>query len=294
MMTPRERVLTAVRRHEPDRVPFELPYGSFAPDLMEVFRRETGAEDPAEYFGYPVRAVGFKWAPEEEARERYARYHEALPEGATVDDFGSASTPGSLHHFARVVSPLRHAQTAREIEEYPLPDPTEPRRWAHLADEVGEHHARDLAVMGGLERTIFEVSWAIRGLEETLMDLYAAPEMVEALFERITELRTVQARQLAEAGVDILRLGDDISGQNGMMFDLETWARYFKGRLARVIAAAKEAKPDIEIHYHSDGNCSAAVPALIEIGVTILNPVQPECMDPAEMKRLYGDRLAFW
>jgi uroporphyrinogen decarboxylase len=48
------------------------------------------------------------------------------------------------------------------------------------------------------------------------------------------------------------------------------------------------------IFYHSDGNATAIVPDLIEIGVDILNPVQSECMDPGEMKRLYGDRLSFW
>jgi uroporphyrinogen decarboxylase len=52
--------------------------------------------------------------------------------------------------------------------------------------------------------------------------------------------------------------------------------------------------PDIIVRYHSDGNPEAIIPELIEIGVDVLNPVQPECLDPAEVKRRFGDSLAFW
>jgi uroporphyrinogen decarboxylase len=48
------------------------------------------------------------------------------------------------------------------------------------------------------------------------------------------------------------------------------------------------------VFYHSDGNILPIIPELIEIGVDILNPIQPECMDPAELKRMYGDKLSFW
>jgi len=48
------------------------------------------------------------------------------------------------------------------------------------------------------------------------------------------------------------------------------------------------------IFYHSDGNIMEIIPDLIEAGVEILNPVQPECMDPVEVAAGYGDRLSFW
>ena len=75
---------------------------------------------------------------------------------------------------------------------------------------------------------------------------------------------------------------------------LEMYRRVFKPRLARVIRAAKEAKPDIHVFYHSDGNVWNAIPDLIDAGVTVLNPIQPECIDPAAVKREFGDRLAFF
>ena len=65
-----------------------------------------------------------------------------------------------------------------------------------------------------------------------------------------------------------------------------------KSRWAQVYAAAREIKPDIQIWYHSDGNIWDIIPELIEIGVTILNPVQPECIDPVKVKETYGDKIA--
>ena len=52
--------------------------------------------------------------------------------------------------------------------------------------------------------------------------------------------------------------------------------------------------PKVKLAYHCDGNLRAIIPELIEIGVDVLNPIQPACMDPAEIKQRYGDRLCFW
>lgn len=72
------------------------------------------------------------------------------------------------------------------------------------------------------------------------------------------------------------------------------WREWLKPRLASVIEAAKEANPEVLIFYHSCGYIEPIIPDLIEIGVDILNPVQPESMDPERIKKLYGNELAFW
>lgn len=71
------------------------------------------------------------------------------------------------------------------------------------------------------------------------------------------------------------------------------WREWFKPRLAAVIKAAKDTKPDLLVQYHTDGDCREVIPDLIEVGVDILNPIQPECMDPVELKMKYGDQLSF-
>ncbi|HVN80754.1 MAG TPA: uroporphyrinogen decarboxylase family protein, partial [Terriglobia bacterium] len=73
-----------------------------------------------------------------------------------------------------------------------------------------------------------------------------------------------------------------------------TWRCFMKPRMASFIAALKSMKPDLKVAYHSDGVIYPIIPDLIEIGVDVLNPVQPKCMDPVRLKKLYGDRLCFW
>jgi uroporphyrinogen decarboxylase len=293
-LTPRQRVLTALNREEPDRVPFEFFLG-LTPSLLETFVARTGHLDPAEYWNVPVRSVAHRPAPEFELWRTYAGYYpKRLPAGSSITAFGVVRTYGSIEHFQRKVCPLRHASRVEEAVDYPLPDPMNPARYAHLQPVASEMQARDLAVQGDLYVTIFETAWSIRGFEEMLSDLVLHPDFAEALFERLTALRIIEAQQLAKAGVDVLRLGDDVASQAGMLISPALWRRWLKPRMARIIAAAKAIKPDVHVFYHSDGNCRAIVPDLIEIGVTVLNPVQPECMDPAELKQTFGDQLAFW
>jgi uroporphyrinogen decarboxylase len=280
-----------MRREEPDRVPFGFTLG-FTPGAMNTFKRRSGAEDPHEYFATDSRGVGFsnpKQMPD------YARYFagETLPPGTWIGPYG-AHAPGSVAHFTHIISPLRHAARLDQIEAYPLPDFTQPECHAHLADQVAAHHRAGQAVLGRMTCTLFEFAWQIRGMEEFLSDLCERYEWAEALVEKFLRIRLFQAAKLAEAGVDILCLGDDVGMQTGMMISPAVWRRLFKGRMARLIETARAIKPDILTFYHSDGDVRAIVPELIEIGLDILNPVQPECVDPAEMKRLYGDRLSFW
>ncbi len=89
-------------------------------------------------------------------------------------------------------------------------------------------------------------------------------------------------------------VGDDVGMQTGMLISPRHWRRFLKPRMANFIAELKATNPQVKVAYHSDGNVLAIVPELIEIGLDILNPIQPACIDPAEIKRRYGDRLCFW
>ena len=288
-MNPRQRVLTAMRREQPDRVPRTL---GFTPAQQETFQQKTGAESPAEYWDFEARSVGFA-SPDPPTD--YSRYHPSeLPTGTLITEWGVARVPGSMYHFTRRLHPLAKATTVQEIVDYPLPDYTRAQTWQHLSADVAAFHGRELAVSGQLGQTLFEKAWLIRSMENLFGDMIERPALAEALLDRLLALRVYQARTYAQAGVDIVGLGDDVGSQKGMLMSPAMWRRWLKPRLARVIEAAREAKPDVLIWYHSDGDCRAVIPELIEIGVDILNPIQPECMDPATIKAEYGDRLAFW
>jgi hypothetical protein len=102
------------------------------------------------------------------------------------------------------------------------------------------------------------------------------------------------AKKLVEMGVDMIWVGDDIGAQNSMLISPKHWRRFLKPRMANFIAELKAINPQVKVAYHSDGNIFPIIPELIEIGLDVLNPVQPACMDPARLKQEFGDRLCFW
>ena len=190
--------------------------------------------------------------------------------------------------------PLGTATTVAEIDAYPWPDFDAPYRYEGVRAQVATFHKRGYAVCGEMYQTLFETAWLMRDMQAFLMDMMLNEELTHAICERIAQIRVGQARQYALAGVDILRLGDDIVSQQGLMFSKELYNTYFKPRIKRIVAAAKEVNPDIIIFMHSCGKIEGMIDELIDAGVEVLNPVQPECNDQQAIKRTYGDRLSFW
>jgi uroporphyrinogen decarboxylase len=162
------------------------------------------------------------------------------------------------------------------------------------AQELVERYGQTHAVFGSLYQTIFEAAWLLRGMENLLMDMVANKDFAHELFERLTEYSLVAGRELIRQGIDVLWLGDDFGTQRAMLISPKMWREYIKLRYARLIEAFKTQKSDLKIAYHCDGYFEPIIPELIEIGLDALNPVQPLAMDPAEIKRKFGDRLSFW
>ena len=288
-MTVRERFLAAMRRERDDFVPFTF---SLCPSQLEEFTRRSGMEDYAEYYQFPVRFVG---APCTADAERFrARWYGGDPDVMISRDYGFGNKKGTMAHFTSMVYALEKVQSVVELDEYPWPDPEKDFDWAALQNRVDQLRGEGVAIAASMEITLFEASWYLRGMERFLEDMVVFPEMCEALLERICVIREEMARRYAKAGCDMLALGDDVGTQIGMMFAPSKWEEMLKPRLARVIRAAKEVNPDILIAYHSDGNIERVIPGLIEAGVEILNPIQPECMDAVALKEQYGGKLSFW
>ena len=89
-------------------------------------------------------------------------------------------------------------------------------------------------------------------------------------------------------------LGDDIGGQNNMLMSPATWRQFFKERMTTIISKIKSINPNIKVAYHTDGNNYPIIPDLIEIGLDVLNPIQAKCMDPAQLKKDFGNNLCFF
>jgi uroporphyrinogen-III decarboxylase len=95
-------------------------------------------------------------------------------------------------------------------------------------------------------------------------------------------------------GVDVIWIGDDFGMQDGMIISPQLFREFFKPRYAYLFSKWKTLNPNVKIAFHSDGNIFPIIPDLIEVGLDILNPVQPKSMDPAKVKKMYGDKLSFW
>lgn len=223
----------------------------------------------------------------------FSRYFEGFkrPDNAFINGIGVLEIPGSCYHFTHYVSPLRNATTLADLEGFPFPNVD---GWTedHMAAEVEAAHAAGRVAVCWVGH-MYESAWQMRGYEEFLMDMMAAPEIPDHILELLCVRNTRVAEAAARAGADLLISGDDVASQRALMFDPDVWRKFIKSRWARVYAAARTIKPDMQIWYHSDGNIEAIIPELIDIGVTILNPVQPECMDLLKLKREYGKHLVF-
>ena len=287
MMTHRERFLAAIRRQMPDRAP---RYAEFTPHLLQLLRKKTGCADPAQHFDYEMRELCFQ--PTQLARD-FSAYVGDLPEGSTVSEWGVGEIPAHLYHLTAMVHPMRRFTRVEDIADYPFPDYDARYRHHDLAARASAIHERGLAVVSEWT-TIFEQAWYLRGMEELMTDFYERPDMAEALLERVTDVCCFVDRRFAEAGVDLVRTGDDIGTQRGMLMSPGMWRRWLKPRLARLIAEVKHANPNVLVLYDSDGNFEPVIPDLIEVGVDVLAPIQPECNDVEHLKREYGKYLAFW
>jgi uroporphyrinogen decarboxylase len=284
-MTSRERVLAAANRQVPDRVPRIVPMERFVWNLMS---QHFDSQDLAASVKQDLVWVGP--APSI-LKNDYSRYF-SRP-GVTWEEWGRGRIWDADEQYAEYLFPLEHAETVDEIITYPWPDYTQPYRYNGLVEKVAALHHRGLGVCGSLAETVFEIAWQIRSMDRLFEDILSNDEKAVVLLDKITEQRVAEARAYASAGADLIELGDDVAMQTGLLMSKRMHRQWFKPRLARVIQAAREIKPDIKIWYHSDGKINDLVPDLIDVGVDILNPVQPECVEHAWIKAAFGEKLAF-
>ncbi len=283
-----ERFRATCAHERPDRL---LYNASFTDDLQRRLADHLGTNDFGDHYEMFAPVSVDPQPPADHQAPDFRGYYEDadLPEGTTIDPDGPAMVPSGFYHFWGYVSPLRNARSLDELEAYPL-DENADYVTDHMADQVAQAHADGRIAVGNIVH-MYETSWQIRGYEEFLTDLLIQPEWTECILDKVARRCQFRAVAAARAGVDYLMCGDDVANQNSLMFSIDHWRRFMKSRWAEVWGAARAVKPDVEIFYHSDGNIMDIIPELIEIGVTILNPIQPECVDPQEIKRLYGDKV---
>lgn len=293
-MTQIQRFMATINHEPHDEYLF---YAKFTPPAQESILKATGLTSYAqlrEHYGMfdpcPAYLRESNNAKESFDYEKYYTKEEMIS-GYNINNLGVLEVPGSSFHFTKIISPLRNATSLNEIEQYPFLD-LKHMDSSHFESDVKKARNEKTVSFSSLG-SIYEAAWMIRGYEPFLMDMIAEPENCEFILDKMCDTWEWLAVIAAKAGVDLLVCGDDVANQNNLMFSKDLWRKFIKSRWARVFSAAKAINPKIQIKYHSDGNVEEIIPELIDIGVTILNPCQPECMDLTAIKKKYGKNIVF-
>lgn len=293
-MDKKERVYKAMSRTgKPDRIPFEISWGAFTPILYKTFLEKTGTSlTPDEYFDFDTRYI--RPLPSNRKYDHSSNYADQVLDGVSFDEWGIGSVPTRFEIPDYKFHPLARMETVRQIEDFCWPDLDCEYRYAPLKQTVDAYHQQGNAVCADMYQTVFETAWLLRGMEDFLSDFYLNPELVEAIIAKLTNLRIEQAKHFAKIGVDIIRLGDDVLTQQGLMMSKETYRTFLKPGIRRIVDVVKRINPSILVFMHSCGKVEEIVPDYIDCGIDILNPIQPECNDLEYIERNFGKDIAFW
>jgi len=290
--TPRENLLALWRRQGIHHAPVCF---SLCPDQLNTFRQHYGADaNPADVFGFPFRYLGSSFLkPSSQNWQRFFPGQRFDPRTHfNLWGVGHEPADGS-RHITRMHHPMANFTTLEQFTAYPYPT-VDLSQLDKARAEIAALHARGLAAAAGMACTVWEIAWYMRGMEDLMVDLLTDNPCAVWHLDHLTDIACQRAQAYAQAGVDLLCIGDDIGMQKTTMMSMDNYRQWLKPRHAAVINAAKAAKPDILVTYHSCGFIEPFIPELIEIGVDVLNPVQPECMDFAKIHAQYGTHLSFW
>jgi len=293
MMTPRERMIATLNHEKPDRVPIQL---GCRPEVMEALRKHYKVDTDqqvaeilqADLFRnvkVRTRFAEFERRLAEQGGERVIRHDERTFE----DAWGVVERTGADGKYLEWVSgPFVDND---DLDAFPWPgeadilaDPDLPARVTALKNE-------GFWVTGSGSVHPFKQAWRMRGFENFLCDYVANPEWVEAIYERLCNYDVAVCRVLASAGVDMICFWGDVAMQDRMIVPPERWRSLDKPVWKRIIDETRKVNPQVRFFFHSDGDVRPIIDDIIEVGFDILNPLQPECLNPALVKARWGDRI---
>lgn len=196
--------------------------------------------------------------------------------------------------------PLRHATSLDEVRGYPKWPSPDWFDYDCVARQVAEARRTGKVVVFMGDRTNrcaqLKPAMYVRGIDQILLDVALAPDIAEYIFRRIADFYLEYARRTFEAadgGIDIFMTGDDFGTQKGLFMSPDMWRRFLRPGFKAFVDLGH--RYGLKVAHHSCGSIKPIIPDLIECGLDILNPLQPDVydMDHAELKERFGDRLSF-
>jgi uroporphyrinogen decarboxylase len=281
-LNPREVVLDQIHHRDAERVPYTVGFEGDVAARLDAHFGSPGWRDRLVPYVVNVGVVDtMRKLPTE-------------TDGTVRDPFGT-----TWRVDRRPFHLERPALASPTLEGYVWP---EPEAFHYDAEGIRASQAacaewKDRAfITAWLGWTLFETSWAMRGFDNVLIDIAADPDFHEELLDRICAqfVSYVEFTCAMLPDADAIYFGDDWGDQRGVIVGPERWRKLYKPRYAALYDLAhRHGKIVIS---HCCGSIADIMPDVIEIGLDVLESVQPEArgMNPYELKRLYGDKITFW
>jgi len=275
MLSNKQRVRRALNHEGLDRLPTQINYTSALGEQMARYFGVCAPDLPAMLGNHIIR-VDIDYQPQF-SEDEIIRF----------DWWGAGFDTREEGYFV-VTNPLGEA---KDLDAFSWPDPYRPERY-EKARGIIEVDAGQHFILPNFGFTLFERAWTLRGLDNFMVDMAVDPPYVEELLDRIVQIQLVLIQHFINLGVDGGYFGDDYGAQKNMLFSPKMWRRFFKPRLAQLFAPFRCA--GLPVIMHSDGQIQTILPDLVEIGLSALNPVQPEVLDHSWLRTTFGDQLAYY
>lgn len=183
-----------------------------------------------------------------------------------------------------------HVLPEPSLKGYEFPDPLDRRCFCDIESKIEQFPDRYRHFSIGF--SLYERAWALRGMENLMMDFYDNPEFVHKLLYSIADYNIAQVKKALEYDIDAVFFGDDWGQQQGLQMGPEIWREFILPQLKRMYSVVRNAGKHVLIH--SCGDVDEVFDELINIGLNCFNPFQPEVMDVFSLMKQYKGRLAFY
>ncbi len=306
-MKPRERFQKAMNYEEPDRVPIDLWITGAAYENLKSHLRIIAP-------GTQEWGIMSNWKISEEMLRRlhvdFRRVYMNPSSSFEPKDHGDGTIDSEFGSrfawfgpYLEVVHfPWAKFTEIEQVEQYEWLDPDDPSRMDGVVERARYlHEETDFAVIGmvGGPWGAFEIcAHYMRGFDKFLVDLATRKDLAKAMMDKSMNLAIEMNRVLLdEAGdyLDLVLVGDDLGHQHGLIMSPKMYRDLVKPRHKKIYGDIHKRAPHVKVLYHSCGAIEPMIDDLIEVGVDILNPLQPLArgMESALLKRKYGDRICF-
>jgi len=291
----RERITRILNLEEPDMIAVQ---DSPWPETVERWKREgfpaEGVEVP-DYFGFDIYYISFDLSPRYES----FIYEETDRWRISTDGWGSVNKRwkgrSGTPHF--LVPAIRNLEDFKERIE-PFLDINDPRRLVspeypfREGLEKGIRNLQKRYFVAAAMGEPFEIVRALIGTYDLCANFYRNPNFLVYAFDKLANFMEECGKSLIDAGVDGVRPAGDFAYKNGPFFSPAHYRKLLAPAHKKMFQPFR--KRGLPVILHTDGDVRPIIPDLLEVGVTALHPLEAKAgMDVRELKRQYGDRLAF-